>query len=537
MLVGVPSSATAEEKESEKATEETEAETGRVPEPSNGWKVAIDPGHQGNWVDMSEMEPSAPGSSEMKAKATTGTEGRYSGLREFELNLGVSLVLKEELQMRGYEVLMTREDNDKAISNKERAELAASEHADILVRIHANGSDDGGVHGALTMVPSKENPYIGQLYDECYDLGDMILSDYCEATGFTNLGVGYYDNMSGINWSTIPVTILEMGFMSNEGDDLAMADETFWPVMAEGIADGIDRYFEKYTPVVEETEVSDKADAKKESEEKTEAGTEKESETEIETDKKAVDEKAETAMRALHDELEESMAVKAAEGEKWSAAAVDLTSGVSCVVNDEQKQAASLIKLYIAGTVYERYDEICEEYGKEHVDNLLYNMITVSDNDASNMLTNYLGKGDDTAGRGEVNAYCERNGYDKTVMGRMLLAPKDNGDNLTSVGDCSAFLTKVYNKEVPHADDIINLLMHQDRRSKIPAGLPEGVECGNKTGELDDVENDAAIIFAERPYVLCVMTEFLTHPWDSQNHVNIANLSTEVYRFIQEQLG
>lgn len=209
----------------------------------NGHKVAIDPGHQGNWVDMSAPEPMAPGSSEMKAKATTGTSGVYSGLHEFELNLQVSLLLKEELISRGYEVVMTREDNDTAISNMERAQLAANEGAEILVRIHANGSDDHSVNGTLAMVPSPENPYVGHLYNQCYSLGENVLNGYCDSTGFANLGIQYYDNMSGINWSTIPVTILEMGFMTNEHDDLTMADSSFWPVMAEGIANGIDSYF------------------------------------------------------------------------------------------------------------------------------------------------------------------------------------------------------------------------------------------------------------------------------------------------------
>ena len=39
--------------------------------------VAIDPGHQGPDVDMSDLEPLGPGSSEMKAKASTGTWGAY----------------------------------------------------------------------------------------------------------------------------------------------------------------------------------------------------------------------------------------------------------------------------------------------------------------------------------------------------------------------------------------------------------------------------------------------------------------------------
>lgn len=209
----------------------------------NGKTIAIDPGHQGSWVDMSAQEPNAPGSSEMKAKCSTGTEGTYSGIPEYQLNLDVSLKVKEVLEDRGYKVVMTRTDNDAAVSNAERAQFAYSQGADIYVRVHANGDDTHTVSGALTMGPSSDNPYVGHMYDDCQKLCQCILDSYCAATGFKNLGVQHYDNMTGINWSQIPVTIIEMGFMTSEHDDLKMAESEFQQVMAEGIADGIDAYF------------------------------------------------------------------------------------------------------------------------------------------------------------------------------------------------------------------------------------------------------------------------------------------------------
>ncbi len=205
--------------------------------------VAIDPGHQGPHVDMSDTEPNGPGSTEMKAKATSGTSGTYSGQGEYQLNLDVSLKLQQILENRGYRVIMTRTDNNTAISNAERALLATEEGAEIYVRIHANGSDDHSVQGALSMCPSQDNPYVPQLYEDSLRLSQILLESYCEATNFENRGVQFYDNMTGINWSSVPVTILEMGFMTNEHDDLAMADSQFQQTMAQGIADGIDAYF------------------------------------------------------------------------------------------------------------------------------------------------------------------------------------------------------------------------------------------------------------------------------------------------------
>lgn len=211
---------------------------------SNGHIVGIDPGHQSENIDMSATEPNGPGSSTMKAKASTGTSGSFSGLPEYQLNLNVSLLLRDILEQRGYQVVMTRTDNDTAISNKERAELVASKGAEICVRIHANGDDSSGVSGALTMCPSQQNPYVSSLYDSSNRLSWCIIDSYCAATGFQNRGIIYTDSMTGINWSTIPVTIVEMGFMTNQNDDLKMADSSFQQTMAEGIANGVDAYFQ-----------------------------------------------------------------------------------------------------------------------------------------------------------------------------------------------------------------------------------------------------------------------------------------------------
>lgn len=210
---------------------------------TDGHIIGIDPGHQSESVDMSALEPNGPGSSEMKAKCTSGTQGTYSGVPEYQLNLEVSLQLKDELEQRGYQVVMTRTDNETAISNMERAQYAASQGAEIYVRIHANGDDSHTASGALTMSPSQNNPYIPQLFEQSDRLSRCIIDSYCAATGFQNLGIQYTDTMTGINWSTVPVTILEMGFMTSQNDDLKMNDAEFQKTMVQGIANGIDSYF------------------------------------------------------------------------------------------------------------------------------------------------------------------------------------------------------------------------------------------------------------------------------------------------------
>ena len=80
-------------------------------------------------------------------------------------------------------------------------------------------------------------------------------------------------------------------------------------------------------------------------------------------------------------------------------------------VGSGQMTAASLIKLYIMGAVYEDYDALTGRNGKDYIDALLRGMITVSDNNAANALTELLGQGDAAAGRAAVSDYCARNGY------------------------------------------------------------------------------------------------------------------------------
>ncbi len=214
-----------------------------APEPEVQPKlVVIDPGHQGK--RNGEQEPVGPGASETKAKVSSGTQGRFSRVPEYQVNLDVSLALRDELEARGYQVVMTRESHDVDISNAERAAVANEAGADAFVRIHCNGSQDPSVSGALTISPTPGSPYpVAELYEQCRALAGDILAELTAAAGMKDRGVWETDTMSGINWCRVPVTIVEMGYMTNEAEDRRLVDPAYQAKLVQGIANGLDRFF------------------------------------------------------------------------------------------------------------------------------------------------------------------------------------------------------------------------------------------------------------------------------------------------------
>lgn len=204
----------------------------------SGIKVGIDPGHQAH--ANSQMEAIAPGSAETKRKVASGTQGVKTGVPEYQVNLDVSLQLRDALEALGCEVYMTRETNDVDISNAERALMMNALGVDLVLRIHCDGSEDAGVSGIGLYVNET-----GEIAEASYAAAEKLIAAMVEATGAKNRGIFKRDTYTGLNWSTVPCILVEMGFMSNAEEDERLSSPAYQALLVQGMTEGVCAFFER----------------------------------------------------------------------------------------------------------------------------------------------------------------------------------------------------------------------------------------------------------------------------------------------------
>ncbi len=225
------------------ATPQPTAEPTATPEPTEaprlyGLRIGIDPGHQAQ--ANYDKEPIAPGSSETKAKVASGTSGVRTGISEYVTDLEIALKLRDALEAEGCTVYMTREVNEIDISNLERAEMMNELGVDLVLRIHCDGATDKSANGIGMFVRQT-----GEKQAESEAAAKVLLEAMSEATGAKARGVFLRDTYTMNNWSVVPCILVECGFMTNPDEDEKLNDPAYQELLAQGMVEGIARYFER----------------------------------------------------------------------------------------------------------------------------------------------------------------------------------------------------------------------------------------------------------------------------------------------------
>lgn len=176
-----------------------------------GKTIVIDPGHGGS---------------------DSGAVGPHFNTMEKVVNMQVSNNLKTKLEAAGATVHMTR-TSDRFVSLQQRVNFSINHRPDAFVSIHHNAFQDRNVHGTMTFFHSNQDRV----------LAEHIHREVVQQTGFRNLNVRH-GNFHVLRQNPAPSVLIELGFLTNYNNELAIRTRQFQENASNGILFGLARYFQ-----------------------------------------------------------------------------------------------------------------------------------------------------------------------------------------------------------------------------------------------------------------------------------------------------
>ncbi|MGL4992234.1 MAG: N-acetylmuramoyl-L-alanine amidase family protein [Sarcina sp.] len=203
---------------------------------ADSFKICIDPGHQkkGDF----KVEEVAPGSPFTKARVSSGTKGVATGKWEYEIVLDTANILKNLLEQEN-KVILTRKIHDVNISNKERAEIGNK--SDLCIRLHCDSIKDSSKRGATILIPAKDSKHTKKIYEDSKKFA-IKLETNLKKEGIKVNGIFERSDITGFNFSKVPVIILEMGFMSNYEDDRLLNTKSYQEKLMKCMTKSVNEY-------------------------------------------------------------------------------------------------------------------------------------------------------------------------------------------------------------------------------------------------------------------------------------------------------
>jgi N-acetylmuramoyl-L-alanine amidase len=211
--------------------------------------VVIDPGHDLH-ANLA-TEPIGPGSKTMKIKDGGGTSGVVTHTPEAVVNLAVGLRLRALLLRCGVKVVMTRTTTSHlSMGNIDRAEIANRAHANLFIRIHADGDVNHAEAGAHTLYPASIKGWTDDIYSQSLQAAKLVQAQLFKAEGFPDLGLERRSDITGFNWSNVPVILPEIGFLTNPTEDRILSSPSGQARAAFGLCRGVIAYLSSQHLVV-----------------------------------------------------------------------------------------------------------------------------------------------------------------------------------------------------------------------------------------------------------------------------------------------
>lgn len=159
-------------------------------------------------------------------------------------------------------------------------------------------------------------------------------------------------------------------------------------------------------------------------------------------------------------------------------------------------------------------------------------MIIVSDNQATNVLIDFLGMEN-------INQLGRELGLKETFLGRKMMdteARKNGYDNYTCADDISLLLKLIYQEKLINkkaSQLMLDILLRQQQRERLQRYLPSDIKIAHKCGDLDNLENDGGIIWlGDKTYILVILTNGMSN---LQCKETIGKISKFIFGKMEEQ--
>lgn len=173
-------------------------------------------------------------------------------LMEADLNLAIAKKLENELKGRGYEIIMTRKDENNIADKDKQGSISTMKASDLENRVNIINNSNADFCISIHMNKFQSSKYWGwQTFynkdsEDGKDLAKYIQENIKKATQRPNKrGSLKIDGIKIVDKTNIPVVIVECGFISNPEEAQLLQDEQYQLKIVQGIANGIEEFYNK----------------------------------------------------------------------------------------------------------------------------------------------------------------------------------------------------------------------------------------------------------------------------------------------------